>query len=299
MNLQDIKAFVAFADSGSTVGAAKRLRLTQSATTRRLQRFEASMGGLTLLDRSVKPPVLTADGRQVLERCRLVLNSLQDLKSSAHSAAEPVGELRIGVAQGLGDVVLDEPLDRLRRRFPGLMLSVVSNWSAALVEEVRAGTLDCAVGVLIDGARVPLGLRGLPLGEDKIVILAARSLNLPRSRALQLRELSEHGWILHPHGCGYRALLERAHHQLGVRMKVVAQVYERDLRLSLIARGVGLGIATPRTIAASPLRRRLRVVEVAEFSPLSRLTLFYPESLGPLTAAVDTLSTSIAAKLPA
>ena len=45
MNLQDIEAFVAVAKSGSVNRAAAQLKLTQPATTRRIQNFKAAIGG--------------------------------------------------------------------------------------------------------------------------------------------------------------------------------------------------------------------------------------------------------------
>ena len=59
MNLQDIEAFVAVAEAGSVNRAAARLNLTQPATTRRIQNFEAAIGGAPLFNRAVKPAVLT------------------------------------------------------------------------------------------------------------------------------------------------------------------------------------------------------------------------------------------------
>jgi DNA-binding transcriptional LysR family regulator len=55
MNIQDIQAFIAAAETGSVNRAAVRLNLTQPATTRRIQNFEAALGGDSLFDRSVKP----------------------------------------------------------------------------------------------------------------------------------------------------------------------------------------------------------------------------------------------------
>jgi DNA-binding transcriptional LysR family regulator len=51
MNLQDIEAFVAVAETGSVNRAAIRLNLTQPATTRRIQNFEAAIGDTPLFNR--------------------------------------------------------------------------------------------------------------------------------------------------------------------------------------------------------------------------------------------------------
>lgn len=69
MNIQDIVTFVKVAEAGSVNRAALHLNLTQPAATRRIQKFEASLGnGFPLFDRSVKPAVLTAHGLLVLAR---------------------------------------------------------------------------------------------------------------------------------------------------------------------------------------------------------------------------------------
>jgi len=254
------------------------------------------MGGMALLDRSVKPPVLTSSGRQVLERCRLVLSSIKDLAATASSASIPVGELRIGVAQGLGDLVLGAPLDKLRGQYPGLMLSVVSNWSAALAQDVRVGALDCAVGVLAEGAAVPRGIQCTAVGNEQLMVIAARGFRLPpRPRSgYALRHLAECHWVLNPHGCGYREMLERASRHAEHTLRIAAEVYERELRLSLIARGVGLGLVTPRFLKLTPLRSKLRVIELSDFAPQITMTMFSSLALGALGGAVASLSAAVA-----
>src|SRR5438445_13199582 len=109
MNLQDIEAFVAVAEAGSVNRAALRLNLTQPATTRRIQNFEAAIGGAPLFNRAVKPAALTSLGTHVLERCRRVLTAVAELEACTAKAADPAGDLQAGVAHGLGQVLLNWP----------------------------------------------------------------------------------------------------------------------------------------------------------------------------------------------
>jgi len=62
MNTRDIEAFLAVVDTGSIVGAAQRLNLTQPGVTRRVQNLEQNLG-IDLLDRQSKPLKPTAAGR--------------------------------------------------------------------------------------------------------------------------------------------------------------------------------------------------------------------------------------------
>ena len=299
VNLQDLQAFVAVAETGSVNRAALRLHLTQPATTRRLQNFEAALGGAALLDRSAKPPVLTPTGRRVLEHCRRVLQSVAELAASASHAAQPAGDLRIGVAHGLGEVVLGSPLDRLRRSFPDVQLRVSSNWTRQLIEEIRSRALDCAIGLVTAEHTVPPGVQVVPLGSESIVVVAAKDAK-PRDtskRRLRLRDLAGEGWILNPAGCGCRAALERAFDRAQASMRLTAEVFGEDLQLFMIARSAGLGIVPRRQFDHSPHRPRLRIVKVTDFTLHATIAMLHGPSLGNLSVVVEQLRARVAGQL--
>lgn len=83
--LNELRTFIALAQTGSVHRAANRVFITPSAVTRQIQRLEAALGA-TLLDRRVKPPRLTPLGRSVLERGRELLRLSEELK--AHASGE-------------------------------------------------------------------------------------------------------------------------------------------------------------------------------------------------------------------
>jgi DNA-binding transcriptional LysR family regulator len=299
MDLRDIKAFVVFAETGSINRAALRLKLTQPATTRRVQNFEAAIGGAALLDRSAKPAILTPAGRQVLEHCRRVLAAVSELEESASETREPEGDLRIGIAHGHAEVVLSSPLDELRRRYPRIVLRVSSDWTSQLLEAVQTGAVDCAVGLVTKNHIVPAGLHAIPLGQESIVIVAARD-NYPRRKGrgpLRLHDLADQVWILNPPGCGCRAALQRAFDRTGAPMGIATEVFGEELQLSLIARGSGLGLVPKRQLDSSPHRRQLRVVRTTDFNLQAMITMLHGPSLGRLADAVNYLRDTISVRL--
>ncbi|MBN8941200.1 MAG: LysR family transcriptional regulator [Rhizobiales bacterium] len=298
MNLQDIEAFVAVAESGSVNRAAIRLNLTQPATTRRVQNFEAAIGDAPLFNRAVKPAALTSLGTHVLEHCRRVLAAVAELEASTTRGGAPAGELRAGVAHGLGEMVLTTPLDALRRGFPRIRLQVSSNWSSALIEEVRAGALDCAVGLLTEAHSVPAGLVGLALGAEQVVVVAA-SHPPTRSdgKAWRLRDLAGEGWFLNPPGCGCRAALVRSFDRLQLPVHIAAEVFGEDLQLSLLAHSGGLGLVPRRQFEASPHRQRLRILDVLDFSLPATVTLVRKAAPGRFDPAITLLAEALKSRL--
>lgn len=300
MNLQDIQAFVAVAETGSVNRAAARLNLTQPATTRRIQSFEAAMGGAPLFNRAVKPAVLTAFGSHVLERCRRVLAAVAELEASAAGAADPAGELRIGVAHGLGEMVLTAPLEALRRAFPRIRLKVSSDWSIGLIEQVRSGALDCAVGLLTDAHGIPAGLRRVSLGPESVVVVsAARTATRRDGRPWRLRDLAGDGWFLNPPGCGCRAALVRAFDRQHLPIHIEAEVLGEDLQLSLLAQSGGLGLVPHRLFAQSPYREGLTILDVIDFAMPTTVALIRAAAPGRFDPVLAQLTDGLQRRLEA
>ncbi|ANW05394.1 hypothetical protein LMTR13_08230 [Bradyrhizobium icense] len=299
MNIQDIEAFVAAAEAGSINRASVRLNLTQPATTRRIQNFEAAFGGDALFDRSVKPAILTALGNHVLEHCRRVLTTVAELEACATRSAGPTGELRVGVAHGLGEMVLTSPLDALRRSFPHVRMQVSANWTTDLIEQVPGGAIDCAIGLITDAHRLPGGVRRLSVGTERIVIVSSssRASTKPDGSPWRLRDLAEEGWFLNPRGCGCRAALERAFDRHNILIQVAAEIFGEDLQLSLLAQSGGLGLAPYRQLERSPHRAELRALDVADFQLSATVTLvrnLVPSRFDP---AIELLARQLKVKL--
>jgi DNA-binding transcriptional LysR family regulator len=298
MNLHDIEAFVAVAEAGSVNRAAIRLRLTQPAMSRRIQSFEQAFGDAPLFNRAVKPAVLTSLGTHVLEHCRRVMAAVAELETCTASVADPSGDLKTGVAHGLGEMVMTSPLDSLRRTFPRVKLRISSNWSTDLIEEVRGGALDCAVGLLTEAHAIPAGLTRIALGAEQVVVVGPKKLAARRDgRPWRLRDLADRGWFLNPPGCGCRAALVRAFDRLQLPIHIAAEVFGEDLQLSLLAHSGGLGLVPRRQFEHSSHRRALRILDVADFILPATVALIRHSTPGRFDPALELLAGELRARL--
>jgi DNA-binding transcriptional LysR family regulator len=262
MNLADLKAFVAVAETGSINRAAAKLNLTQPAITRRVQSFEAAVGAV-LLDRSSKPPKLTEDGRSALAYGRKVLLAVDDLSAHVNAKDGVAGEFRLGVAPGFADGVLGAPLDRVIRAFPDLVLRITSSWSGALLTALRTDVIDAALVLATEPQPASEIVQFHPFWTDTVSIVAARRTPMPPSP--DIAELGRHPWILNPVGCGFRAALHRAIDRGQGHLNLCAEVQGYELQLSLAARGVGLGLLPAARLKASPFRRELKILSPPDF----------------------------------
>jgi DNA-binding transcriptional LysR family regulator len=298
MNLQDIEAFVAVAEAGSVNRAAARLNLTQPATTRRIQNFEAAIGGAPLFNRAVKPATLTSLGNHVLERCRRVLAAVAELEASTAKAVDPAGDLKAGVAHGLGEMVMTSPFDAVRRTFPRIRLQISSNWSTDLIEDIRSGGLDCAVGLLTEAHTVPPGITRIALGAEQVVIVAPAKLPAkPGRQPWRLRDLADKDWFLNPPGCGCRTALVKAFDRLQLPLRIAAEVFGEDLQLSLLIQSGGLGLVPRRLLEHSPQRQALQILQVSDFALPATVTLIRSATPGRFDPVIELLARELKSRL--
>ena len=290
MNLIDLEAFVAVVDHGSIVAASAVLHLTQSAVTRRIQNLEDSLG-IPLLDRQNRPLQPTRAGRETYEFAKPVLSSVSDLKSAIVHNGEPAGDFRFGVSRSLGDLAMTHSIGYLRAGYPKLRLQAFAQWSPTLLERLVSRTLDAAVVLLPEGGAPPDSVNGKRLGTETFSVVAAKSNELPRSPTL--KDISSSPWILNPHGCGARSMLETALLRHGLPLAIAVEAEGNDLQLSLVAQSVGFAIVMPHVYDSSPFRKHLRIIKVKDFAPQMSVWTLHSKHIGHLFPVVGCLKDAI------
>jgi DNA-binding transcriptional LysR family regulator len=258
VTLDELAAFVAIADTGSMSAAAEKLHITQPAMTRRLKRLESDLGA-ALLDRRTKPIRLTTAGREVLERARQVLQSVELVYAASHELAN--AEFRVGLALTVGSGALARPIDRARTQFPKVAFQVTTAWSPSLLGRLKAGALESGLLALPEPTTLPGGVSGELLREYPLVCVAPRRAGLPAM--VDVRDLAGAQWVLNPEGCALRPMLRHTLDAGGVGLRVSMEVVGWDLQLSLVARGAGFGLVPAPFVRDHPLRERLQVFRLS------------------------------------
>lgn len=281
--LEDIHAFVAFAEAGSVARAADRLYRTPSAVTRQIQRLEAALSA-ELLNRTVKPPRLTPLGTRVLEQARELLAGMETLKHIASNNSDPSGLLRIGVSHALAEGALAKPVQIVRERYPKVRLRLLSDLTAILLDRLVAGELDLAVVVMPEDHPPPGSLQTKIIARDRMVIVRpARGVF-----GEDWRSMAGRPWVLNPPGCMLRASLLNAMESAGTSATIGAEVHNMHLQLSLVASGYGYGLLPERFVRREAPADLVEVVRPRGFDLRMAIVLVRSGPLGALDhAAAD------------
>ncbi|MGF6158425.1 DNA-binding transcriptional LysR family regulator [Ensifer sp. KUDG1] len=159
--LSGLTAFVRTADLGSFVAAGRVLGLSASAVGKAVTNLERELG-VRLLQRSTRSIRLTEEGRLFHERCRRILDDLDDAEASlAEAVAVPRGRLRVSVPIVSYHLLLPVLPDFVRR-YPEVELDLDFNDRIVdLIDE----EVDVAIrsGVLPDSRLMTRALRPFQL----------------------------------------------------------------------------------------------------------------------------------------
>lgn len=137
---------VSTARYGSFTAAAERVGVTQSAITKSVADLERELG-FSIFNRTARGVLLTEEGRSFVERASRLLDEAQDLMKGVSAGSDPyAGVLRIGVCPASLEWLLVEPLSTLIARHPGIRLDIVGGPYDRIVQLLRAGTIDVALG---------------------------------------------------------------------------------------------------------------------------------------------------------
>jgi LysR family hydrogen peroxide-inducible transcriptional activator len=256
MDLRQLSALVAVAETGSISAAARALHTVQSNVSTHLAHLERELG-VTLFDRAAG--TLTEEGEAVVSRARHVQAELEALSSDVAALRDEItGTVRLGCIGTSARWLVPLVLDEVTRSHPKVHVIVVDATTTSLIPRLLANELDLAVvnlpvthpevvvQTLFDEDRILVAPAGHPLADLDRVAFAA---------------LAEHPLLLEPTGTAFRDELDREAGAAGIALQSKAEVDGLRLIATLAFQGFGAAIV-PATAAPAWLEGSWRRVPI-------------------------------------
>lgn len=202
---------VSVARLGSFTAAASATGVTQSAVTKGVADLERQVG-YAIFHRTGRGVILTERGRDFAERAARLLDDARDLLRGDAAVENPyAGVLRIGVCPASLEWLLIEPIAQLVRRHPGLRFDVNSSSFERMIQQLRNGAVDVAVG--FDPAfREWPDVDRRPVGELQSVLFVRKGHPLLKQETVTQEMLSRYPLVSpsdsRPYGAVIRDLFE-------------------------------------------------------------------------------------------
>jgi DNA-binding transcriptional LysR family regulator len=201
-SLLGMRIFVLAVERGSFAAAARECRITAPMVGKHIRALEERLGS-RLLARTTRRQHLTEVGRRYYERCRRILQQVDDAELEAHAARDaPRGVLRISAPISFGSVRLAPELVEFLDRHPAVEIELLLEDG---IVDLVGGGYDAAIRI---GALPDSGLIARRLAPYRMAICAAPAYLKRRGIPRTPDDLADHhclgftrwdrrgGWLL-------------------------------------------------------------------------------------------------------
>jgi DNA-binding transcriptional LysR family regulator len=240
MELRQLEYLVAVAEQANFTRAAERLHVAQPAVSAQIQKLERELGQ-PLLDRSKRTVRLTAAGEAVLPHAKAALSAVGHITRSVGDLTDLVcGTVAIGTVTA-HNVDIPGLLAEFHAAHPGVEITLGTDGSDVLINQLRAGGLDVAIVSVGPGER-PEGLGVDVVTDEAIDAAVCHDDELAGRATIGLASLAERSLIALPAGTGMRAWLDQAFASAGVSARIAFEASTPIALAELAERGLGVAI---------------------------------------------------------
>ncbi len=266
--LRQLQYVVALAEELSFRRAAERCHVAQPSLSAQVAQLEDALG-VRLFERDRQKVIVTAAGREIVERARRLLIEADDLVEAGRRASDPsIGLLGLGVIPTISPYLLPSVTPKLRSKFPRLTISWREEKTDVLVKKVADGELDGALLAL--EAEVGDVERDV-IAKDPFVLVTRSSHPLAKATSpVTGSELRDADILLLDDGHCFR--------NQALEVCTAARAHETEFRatslstlVQMVAGGAGVTLLPTLAIAAEATPARLHVRPLA--SPAAHRTI--------------------------
>lgn len=207
---------VAVARGGSFTAGAAIVGITQSAITKSIADLERQIG-YSIFHRTSRGALLTEQGRDFAERAARLLEDAQELLRRPRDD-DYAGVLRIGICPASLEWCLAEPLEHLLARRPSIRLDVSSSSFERMIQLLRNGGVDVAIG--LDAAfRAWSDLRRYRLISNTATLFVRKAHPLLDRTNITPRDLAEFDFISPSDSRPYGEVIRNIYESQGVEWR--------------------------------------------------------------------------------
>ena len=193
MTLTELKYIVAVARERHFGKAADACYVSQPTLSVAIKKLEDELE-VKLFERSAGEVTVTPLGEQIVQQAQSVLDQAASIKEIAKRGKDPLaGPLNLGIIYTIGPYLLPDLVRQNIARTPQMPLMLQENFTAKLLEMLRAGEVDCAI---MAEPFPDTGLAIAPLYDEPFVAVVPVSHPLAERESITSDELKSETMLL-------------------------------------------------------------------------------------------------------
>ena len=278
MNIHHLELFYYVARHGGISEAVRNMPygIQQPAMSSQLIQLEEGLG-VTLFHR--RPFQLTGAGEELFAFIKPFFDKLGAVGDKLRSGGK-LQHLRVGASEIILRDHLPLPLQILKKKFPGIKVTLRTGYLPALESWLQKQEIDFAVTLLED--KLPGGVNGVPLLKLPLALLLPRSCKVKTAAELWRRDKIEEQLIALPDNEPIVRVFQQTLASLGVDWFTGIEVSSLDVLQAYVGNDYGIGLSVVIPNASPPAD--VRLLSLPDFPPVT-LGALWTGKLTPITQA--------------
>lgn len=272
LNLRQIEAFRAVMLTGSVVGAARLMSVTQPGVSRTIGLMELRIG-YPLFERRGRRLVPTPEAEALYREIEQLYGSIERISQVAQDIRfQRAGALRVATLPALAQWLVPRAIARFQSTRPNVTVFVQSLPSRQIAELVSTRQFD--VGIV----ELPLSRPAIeiePLDPVPSMAVLPAGHRLASKRQISLKDLDGERMVMLSQHSFVRYQIDEAFSTLGVAPNVVLETPSSSIACALVAAGAGITLVSRWT--AAPFAGPDLVVRPLKEAIASRQAIIFPQ----------------------
>jgi DNA-binding transcriptional LysR family regulator len=244
MMIRHLPYFLVVAEEQHFQRAADRLRITQSALSRRIRLLEEELE-LQLFDRLARGVRLTAAGESLFQDAQQITFALDQAKERARKINRGLmGKIDVGVNPSvLAHPIVLKVFQIFRSQNPDIQIGLKISDSDTQTSSLQHQESDIGIYYAFNRQR---DLTYYKICDDKLVLAISEANPLARKRSIRLEDLTDTPfvWPTRSVATRYSDFLIAACHAQGFNPKIGIEAHMVEPILTIVAMGLGVGFIT-------------------------------------------------------
>ena len=218
-DIAELRAFCAAVDLGSLGRAARLLRVSQPALSKRLRVLE-TLAGSRLLDRSSRGVTPTPAGARLYTEARKLLAQAETIDALLGGLSQDDAPVKLAASHTIAEYVLPAPLVEFeQRRERHLSVELIIANSLVVRDLVREGRAEFGIAATARDAPADSVLRELRFCDDEVIVAVPQKHPWAARKSIPLSELTRVPMIMRDPSANTRRVVEAALQERGMELQ--------------------------------------------------------------------------------
>ncbi|WP_075656985.1 LysR family transcriptional regulator [Pseudochrobactrum sp. B5] len=275
MNIRFLETVIWLSELRNFRITAARMNMTPAAISNRIGAIEQELG-FRLFERDARDVSLTAEGEVFVEGARDIVLRYHNLVESVSPKNSVEGQLKLGIVPSLAMTILPDVLDILRQRYPKIRISITTDSSKVLTQQLEQRELDIVFAIRPDTAAT---LRSVNICTFGMFWISRTPDVLISPEDLFSREdLLNYPIISYERGAHNHQQIINYFSEDRIKDATVHYSNSLTTTINMISAGVGISVLPPVVIQKELRQGELKVLNTNTMFPATNYSAMYLEA---------------------